>query len=112
MAEIQVPPNDQDPKLVISRVKQVKGIGDNPEVYFAPFGVDDENVKIFHKEIDQETGESVWVEWGNLRNFFEEWENFKETWQDFLENSKHMQYKNSSPDNSQVKVWYDTTSNS
>lgn len=90
--------------LVMNQIQQ----GDD----YAPFGVNDEDVQIYHKNDKDE-----WVPYCSLRDFFAEWEQFKKAWQDLVKDSPaaFVNYgtntpgqNNSSTINSKVKVWFDT----
>ena len=103
MADIQIPSNSELKKL-ITRVEQEQG----EDVLYAPFGVEDENIQVY-ETIRNNLGQiTEYKKWGNLRNFFDEWNSFKEAWDSFLEDSKHIQYGSKEPDSPTVKVWFQT----
>ncbi len=83
-------------KAVISKIEQT--IDDN--TIFAPFGVDDENVKIFVLDSSNKL-----QEWGSLRDFFAEWQAFKTAWSDFMGTGNFLQTQKAEPSNS-VKLWF------
>lgn len=103
MAEKQIQINTDTglKDAVISRAEQKKANGD---ITYAPFGVDDINVKIFVFNNNE------WQEWGNLRDFFAEWIAFKKAWTDFTTNGNFLKSgSGDAPSSQNVKLWFDTT---
>lgn len=94
---------------IITELRQTKTQDtdtESGEQYFAPFGVDDENVQIYIKTLD-ENDNYIFTEWGTLRDFFQEWVNFKNTWNDFITNGKFMQYSSTEPISDSVKLLFE-----
>ena len=116
MAEIQMNRHpdtiDSIHQGVITELRQTKSEGSESEPgeqYFAPFGVNDENVRLFYTTSDDINAE--YIEWGTLRDFFQEWLSFKNTWNNFITNGKFIQYSNENPISNNVKLLFEINDN-